>query len=100
LHNSTPPLRRRRNALAHRRLTSCAHPRHERRHHRDRGEIEGFLAAGASRDALLAASITEAVAGAGSLGGVKFSEAAAERDAELVLIMNETRRGCPSRERR
>jgi VIT1/CCC1 family predicted Fe2+/Mn2+ transporter len=55
------------------------------------GVIEGFLAAGAGTDALLAASIAATVAGAGSLGGVKFSEAAAERDAEAVLIDEERR---------
>lgn len=55
------------------------------------GVIEGFLAAGAGTDALLAASIAATVAGAGSLGGVKFSEAAAERDAEGVLIEEERR---------
>jgi VIT1/CCC1 family predicted Fe2+/Mn2+ transporter len=54
------------------------------------GVIEGFLAAGAGTNALLAASIAATVAGAGSLGGVKFTEAAAERDAELVIIAQET----------
>jgi VIT1/CCC1 family predicted Fe2+/Mn2+ transporter len=53
------------------------------------GVIEGFLAAGAGTDALLAASIAATIAGAGSLGGVKFSEAAAERDAELIVIRSE-----------
>ena len=55
------------------------------------GVIEGFLAAGAATDALLAASIAATIAGASSLGGVKFNEAAAERDAELVLVAEETR---------
>ena len=53
------------------------------------GVIEGFLAAGAGTDALLAASLAATIAGASSLGGVKFSEAAAERDAELVLVAEE-----------
>ncbi len=53
------------------------------------GVIEGFLAAGAGTDALLAASLAATIAGACSLGGVKFSEAAAERDAELVLVAEE-----------
>lgn len=55
------------------------------------GVIEGFLAAGAGTNALLAASIAATVAGAGSLGGVKFSEAAAERDAEAAVIAEEQR---------
>ncbi len=55
------------------------------------GVIEGFLAAGAGTDALLAASIAATVAGAGSLGGVKYTESAAERDAQLALIQDETR---------
>jgi VIT1/CCC1 family predicted Fe2+/Mn2+ transporter len=53
------------------------------------GVIEGFLAAGAGTNALLAASIAATIAGAGSLGGVKFTEAAAERDAEAALIEQE-----------
>jgi VIT1/CCC1 family predicted Fe2+/Mn2+ transporter len=53
------------------------------------GVIEGFIAAGAGTNALLAASIAATVAGAGSLGGVKFSEAAAERDAERAVIAEE-----------
>lgn len=55
------------------------------------GVIEGFIAAGAGTDALLAASIAATIAGAGSLGGVKFGEAAAERDAELTVIAEEQR---------
>lgn len=55
------------------------------------GVIEGFLAAGAGTDALLAASIAATIAGAGSLGGVKYSEAAAERDAERAIIAEEQR---------
>lgn len=53
------------------------------------GVIEGFIAAGAGSDALLAASIAATVAGAGALGGVKFAESASERDAELALIEEE-----------
>ena len=55
------------------------------------GVIEGFIAAGAGTDALLAASIAATIAGAGSLGGVKYGEAAAERDAELTVIAEEQR---------
>jgi len=53
------------------------------------GVIEGILAAGAGTDALLAASLAATIAGASSLAGVKLSEAAAERDAELVLVEDE-----------
>ncbi len=53
------------------------------------GVVEGFIAAGAGTDALLAASIAATIAGAGSLGGVKYGEAAAERDAELAVIAEE-----------
>ncbi len=53
------------------------------------GVVEGFLAAGAGTDALITASIAVTVAGAGSLGGVKFAEAAAERDAERAIIAEE-----------
>jgi hypothetical protein len=55
------------------------------------GVIEGFIAAGAGTDALLAASIAATIAGAGSLGGVKYGEAAAERDAERTVIAEEQR---------
>ena len=54
------------------------------------GVIEGFIAAGAGTTALLAASIAATIAGAGALSGVKFGEAAAERDAELAVIAQET----------
>ncbi len=53
------------------------------------GVIEGFIAAGAGSSALLAASIAVTIAGAGALGGVKFDEASAERDAELAVIAEE-----------
>jgi VIT1/CCC1 family predicted Fe2+/Mn2+ transporter len=53
------------------------------------GVIEGFIAAGAGSNALLAASIAVTIAGAGALGGVKFGEAAADRDAELSVISEE-----------
>ncbi|MGL5019260.1 MAG: VIT1/CCC1 transporter family protein, partial [Luteolibacter sp.] len=55
------------------------------------GVIEGFIAAGAGTDALIAAALAATVAGAVSFGGFKYGEAAAERDAELAVIQEETR---------
>ncbi len=55
------------------------------------GVIEGFIAAGAGTDALLAAALAATVAGAVSFGGFKYGEAAAERDAELAVVQEETR---------
>lgn len=45
------------------------------------GVLEGFAGAGASDSTLLTAAIVATVAGALSLGGAKWSEEAAERDA-------------------
>jgi VIT1/CCC1 family predicted Fe2+/Mn2+ transporter len=53
------------------------------------GVIEGFIAAGAGTDALVAAALAATVAGAVSFGGFKYGEAAAERDAELAVIEEE-----------
>jgi VIT1/CCC1 family predicted Fe2+/Mn2+ transporter len=53
------------------------------------GVIEGFLAAGAGADALLTASIAVTIAGAASVAGIKYSEAAAHRDAERVVVEEE-----------
>jgi VIT1/CCC1 family predicted Fe2+/Mn2+ transporter len=53
------------------------------------GVIEGFIAAGAGTDALLAAALAATVAGAVSFGGFKYGEAAAERDAELAVVDEE-----------
>jgi len=50
------------------------------------GVVEGFIAAGAGTDALVAAAFAATVAGAVSFGGLKYGEAAAERDAELALV--------------
>ncbi|MGL4400553.1 MAG: VIT1/CCC1 transporter family protein [Luteolibacter sp.] len=55
------------------------------------GVIEGFIAAGAATDALIAAALAATVAGAVSFGGFKYGEAAAERDAELAVVQEETR---------
>ncbi len=50
------------------------------------GVVEGFIAAGAGTDALVAAAFAATVAGAVSFGGLKYGEAAAERDAELAVV--------------
>jgi VIT1/CCC1 family predicted Fe2+/Mn2+ transporter len=50
------------------------------------GVIEGFIAAGAGTDALIAAAFAATVAGAVSFGGLQYGEAAAERDAVLALV--------------
>ncbi len=55
------------------------------------GVIEGFIAAGAGTDALIAASLAATVAGAVSFGGFKYGEAASERDAELAVVEEERR---------
>lgn len=55
------------------------------------GVIEGFIAAGAGTEALVAAALAATVAGAVSFGGFKYGEAAAERDAELAVVDEERR---------
>lgn len=55
------------------------------------GVIEGFIAAGAGTEALVAAALAATVAGAVSFGGFKYGEAATERDAELALVDEERR---------
>ena len=55
------------------------------------GVVEGFIAAGAGTDALVAAAFAATVAGAVSFGGLKYAEAAAERDAELAVVEAERR---------
>lgn len=55
------------------------------------GVIEGFIAAGAGTDALIAAAFAATVAGAVSFGGFKYGEAAADRDAELAVVEEERR---------
>jgi VIT1/CCC1 family predicted Fe2+/Mn2+ transporter len=56
------------------------------------GIVEGFGGAGAGESTLLIAALTATVAGAIALGGAKYTEAAAERDAELALLDDERRR--------
>jgi vacuolar iron transporter family protein len=53
------------------------------------GVIEGFIAAGAGTDALIAAGLAATIAGAVSFGGFKYGEAATERDAELAVVEEE-----------
>lgn len=55
------------------------------------GVIEGFVAAGAGTDALLAAAFAATIAGASSLGALRFGEAAADRDAKLAVVEQERR---------
>lgn len=55
------------------------------------GVVEGFIAAGAGTDALIAAALAATVAGAVSFGGFKYGEAAGERDAELAVVEEERR---------
>lgn len=53
------------------------------------GLLEGFAGAGAGESVLITAAIAMLVAGSLSLGGSKWAEAAAERDAERALIAEE-----------
>ncbi|MFF2050567.1 VIT1/CCC1 transporter family protein [Leifsonia sp. NPDC058194] len=53
------------------------------------GVLEGFAGAGASDSTLLTAAIVATVAGGLSLGGAKWSEEAAEREAQLRVIREE-----------
>ncbi|WP_025156319.1 VIT1/CCC1 transporter family protein [Leifsonia aquatica] len=53
------------------------------------GVLEGFAGAGASDSTLLTAAIVATVAGGLGLGGAKWSEAAAEREAQLRVIREE-----------
>jgi len=55
------------------------------------GVIAGFIAAGAGTEALIAATTVATIAGAASVGGMTYSEYAAERDAEVALIEAERR---------
>lgn len=56
------------------------------------GLLEGFAGAGASEATLLTAAIVATIAGGISLGGAKWSEEAAERDAQLTLAREEAER--------
>lgn len=53
------------------------------------GVLEGFAGAGATDATLLTAAIVATVAGGLSLGGAKWSEEAAERDAQLRVAQEE-----------
>jgi vacuolar iron transporter family protein len=53
------------------------------------GVLEGFAGAGASDSTLLTAAVVATVAGALSLGGAKWSEESAERDAQLRVAREE-----------
>lgn len=54
------------------------------------GILEGFAGAGASETALLTAALVATIAGGLSLGGGKWAEEAAERDAQLRVIAVES----------
>jgi VIT1/CCC1 family predicted Fe2+/Mn2+ transporter len=56
------------------------------------GILEGFAGAGASDATLVTAAIVATVAGGISLGGAKWSEESAERDAQLILAREEAER--------
>ncbi len=53
------------------------------------GIVEGFVGAGATGTTVLIAAFSAMVAGGISLGGAKYAEDAAERDAQLALIDEE-----------
>lgn len=53
------------------------------------GLLEGFAGAGASDHTLMVAASAATIAGALSVGGAKWAEAAAEREAQLVLVAEE-----------
>ncbi|HEY7858585.1 MAG TPA: VIT1/CCC1 transporter family protein [Candidatus Nanopelagicales bacterium] len=55
------------------------------------GIVEGFVGAGATGTAVLIAAFSAMIAGGISVGGAKYSEAAAERDARMALIEAERR---------
>jgi VIT1/CCC1 family predicted Fe2+/Mn2+ transporter len=53
------------------------------------GLLEGFAGAGASDSTLLLAASAATIAGSLSIGGARWAEEAAERDAQLVLAAEE-----------
>jgi VIT1/CCC1 family predicted Fe2+/Mn2+ transporter len=55
------------------------------------GIVEGFSGAGAGLTTLLVAAISALIAGAISGAGAKYTEAAAERDAQQTMIAEERR---------
>ena len=56
------------------------------------GIVEGLLGAGASSTILLAASLAAMVSGGIALGGLRYAEAADERDAQQATLAAERRR--------
>jgi vacuolar iron transporter family protein len=56
------------------------------------GIVEGLLGAGASSTILLVASLAAMVGGGLSLGGMRYAEAAVERDARRAILDAERRR--------
>lgn len=55
------------------------------------GVIESLVVAGAGTDVLFAAAFASTVAGASAFAALKFSEAAADRDAQLAVVEQERR---------
>lgn len=56
------------------------------------GIVEGLLGAGASSTILLVASVAAMVGGGSGLAGMRYSEAADERDAQQATLEAERRR--------
>ena len=55
------------------------------------GVVEGLLAAGAAITTIVVAALSAMLGGGMALGGMKYSEAADERDAELAVLAEERR---------
>jgi VIT1/CCC1 family predicted Fe2+/Mn2+ transporter len=55
------------------------------------GIVEGFAGAGATDSTILIAAFSAMVAGGISMGGARYAEEAAERDAEFALIDEQRR---------
>ena len=55
------------------------------------GVVEGLLAAGASVTTIVVAALGAMVGGGMALGGMKYSEAADDRDAEIAVLAEERR---------
>jgi vacuolar iron transporter family protein len=55
------------------------------------GVVEGLLAAGAAITTIVVAAFSAMLGGGVALGGMKYSEAADERDAELAVLAEERR---------
>jgi VIT1/CCC1 family predicted Fe2+/Mn2+ transporter len=69
----------------------CSSSRSNTRSPRRPGVVEGLLAAGASVTTILVAALGAMVGGGVALGGMKYGEAADERDAELAVLAEERR---------